>query len=153
MTDPETYLELRRGVNRTRALCQRIFSNSICGLSLCYLLVGEIGVAANDQQCNYADPEGWLLKIAFFVIAFGFVAWGWWIIQTIATRQTWVVGHGILGVGLIFAGFLSINVGLGISAENVSTALGIDASATCYSLSENIRVQPRLLYRNSNSAT
>jgi hypothetical protein len=101
--------------------------------------VSEVSVAANDNQCDYGDPKRWLLKIALFACGCGLITWGWWSISTIASRRTWVIGHGTLGIVLIVAGFLSINFGLGILPERVSTASGIDAS-TCYSRVENVSV-------------
>jgi hypothetical protein len=119
-----------------------LFCYRICSLSLLYLAVSEACVYANGNQCDYVHPESWFFKITFFAAGCGLITWGWWNISTISSRQTWVIGHGVLGIGLILVGFFSINVGLGLSAERVSTAFGIDASAPCYSASENVRVLP-----------
>ncbi len=55
------------------------------------------------------------------------------------------IGCGLVLLALI-AVFFSLRIGFNLfSPENVSTAPGIDASATCYSGAENVRVFPVII--------
>lgn len=94
---------------------------------------------AKNHQSNkdFKSPFG----SAFFLINMMLMAFGVWLAVFRSFRH---IGWLPIGFFLIVIGWCSIAFARHVLplAENVSAALGIDASAACYGRSENVRVFP-----------
>lgn len=89
-----------------------------------------------DNQRSYFTPM-WLGLGLGFPMALGWLA-------MLTALWVWCVYHDYFWASLVFVAASLIGAGLIICffSENVSTVLGNDASATCYSRGEDIRIFP-----------